>query len=360
VALCVAGGTALSVVDQNASIGAAFQRWSVIGIGIGLLAQLSAFTIALATGVILTRSQHDSRSATTNASIRVWSLVTREAVQGARRSYLEGIVEQARAAFVNASGLPLPACHFEVDPRMDEGHCVLAVRGIPAQRVQLPGERDEPAAFRAALRECLWRHSTEFLGVAETQELTEQLDASGSATLGQVVPRLISLNTLSEILRRLVAERVSIRDLKAVLEALATAANGESDVGALVEVVRSQLKRALSHQHAAATGEIQALLIEPALEGILRGSIVRNKGNSALSLSPAAARDFVSAVTRSLAAARTSAPEQTLVVLASPDVRRFVRHLLETDHPNLPVLSPAELLPQTAIHPVGTVTLQGL
>lgn len=360
VALCVLGGTALSVVDQHAAVGASFQRWSVIGIGIGLLAQLSTFTIALATGVILTRSEHDSRTETARAPIRVWSLLTRKTLPGSRRSHLESVVERVRAEFAKVSGLPLPPCHFEIDPRLAEGQSRLAVRGTPVQTLALPSGTEDPAAFQAALTECLWQHGAEFLGIAETQELIEQLDSSGSVTLGQVVPRLISINALSEILRRLVAERVSIRDLKAVLEALAIAANGESDVGALVEVVRSQLKRTLSHQHTAATGEIHALLIEPTLEGVLRGSIVRNKGNSTLSLSPAAARDFVAAVTRSLTAARASAPEQTVVVLASPEVRRFVRHLLETDHPDLPVLSPAELLPQTAIHPVGTVTLQGL
>jgi type III secretory pathway component EscV len=287
-------------------------------------------------------------------------LVTREPVQGSRRAYLQGVLEQARADFSDASGVPLPACHLEVDPDMVEGHCMLAVRGIPAQGVQLPAEREDPAAFRAVLRECLWRYSPEFLGIAETQELIEQLDSSGSATFGQVVPRLISLNTLSEILRRLLAERVSIRDLTAILQALATAATTESDVGALVEVVRSQFKRALSHQHTTPTGEIHALLIEPALEGILRGSIVRNKGNSTLSLSPAAARDFVAAVTHQLTAARSANPEQIPVVLAAPDLRRFVRQLLETEHPDLTVLSPSELLPQVAVRALGTIDLRSL
>jgi type III secretion protein V len=198
------------------------------------------------------------------------------------------------------------------------------------------------------------------LGIAETQALLDDLDPSAAATASHVVPRLLNVGTLCEILRRLVVERVSIRDLKAILEALATAATGEADVGVLTEAVRSHLKRALTHQFAAATGEVYALLIDPTLEGILRSSITRNKGCSTLSLSPAAARDFVAAVDHHIDQARGSHPEHAPIVVASPDVRRFVRQLLEADFPELPVLSPNELLPQTALRSLGTVSLQAL
>jgi type III secretion protein V len=276
-------------------------------------------------------------------------------LHGAQRSQLQQLVEQARNDFVTESGTPLPVCELAADSRLPEGEAVLGIRGIPAQSVRLPTANAE--AFVLDLTSALWQHGPEFLGIAETQALLEELDASGAATASHVVPRLLNVGTLCEVLRRLVAERVSIRDRKAILEALALAANGETDVGILTEAVRAHLKRALTHQHAA-SGELPALLIDPALEGVLRGSVIRNKGASTLSLSPAAARDFVAAVRHHRAQAQSSNPNP--VVLAAPDVRRFVRQLLEADLPDLPILSPNELLPQTTIRPLGTVSLQSL
>lgn len=360
VALCVTGGTLLSVLDKQLPIGAAFQRWSLIGIGIGLIAQLSAFAVALATGVTLTRSESESHTPTV-ATIRVWSLSTHPSLAGSSSNSIERCVEQVRTDFIHQSGVPLPTCHFETDAKLPQGQCVLSVRGIPAQNLTLPdADGNTTASFNAALADCLWRHGTEFLGIAETQTLLDELDASGAATASQVVPRLLSVTTLGEILRRLVAERVTIRDLKAILEALATAGNSEMEVSALTGLVRSQLKRTLTHQYSTAAGELHALLLDPALEGVLRSSVVRSKGNTTLSLSPAAARDFVTAVRIQHDQARQSNPDQQLIILAAPDVRRFVRHLLETDFPDLAVLSPSELLPQTAVHPVGTIALQSL
>lgn len=358
VALCVAGGALHSILSRDITVSEAFQRWSVIGIGIGLIAQLSAFAIALATGVILTRSQDDSAPSIGVGSIPVWSLTTRNTLQGAPHAQFQRLVEQARSAFVNDSGVPLLASQLATDTKLPEGLCVLGIRGVPAADLALPATNDDE--FVLNLTRGLWQHSAEFLGIAETQTLLEDLDASGAATASHVVPRLLSVSTLCEILRRLVAERVSIRDLKTILEALANAANGEADVSTLTEAVRAHLKRTLTHQHASASGEIHALLLDPALEGVLRSSILRNKGGSTLSLSPAAARDFVAAVQHHLDQARSSQPDHDPIVIASPDVRRFVRQLLEARLPDLAVLSPNELLPHTAIRSMGTVSLQSL
>jgi type III secretory pathway component EscV len=357
VALCVAGGTLLSVLDGHQPIGEAFRHWSGLGIGIGLIAQLSAFAVAIATGVILTRSSSESQPGLQEGvTLATWSLSTRTGLPGATQSHIKASLEEARSNFFADSGIPVPACRITIDTQTPEGHGVLSIRGIPARTLALPPGND--GNLSELVERCLTEHANELLGIAETQTLLDNLDPAGATAAAQVVPRLLNVTALNQVLRRLVAEQVSIRDLKTILEALAGAASTETDPATLTELVRSQLKRTLSHQHVTATGEIHALLLDASLEGVLRGSIVKNKGSTTLSLSPAAARDFVAAVTSHLTRARETHP--TVVLLASPDVRRFVRHLLETDFPALPVLSPSELLPQTAVHPLGTITLQSL
>ena len=73
--------------------------------------------------------------------------------------------------------------------------------------------------------------------------------------------------------------------------------------------------------------------------------------------SPAAGRDIVASLERALRAC----PEQLQkhpVVLTQPDVRRFVRKLIESEIPRARVVTYSELLPETTIRAAGTATLR--
>lgn len=161
---------------------------------------------------------------------------------------------------------------------------------------------------------------------------------------------------LADVLRRLVEEGVSVRDLRGVLESLAQVAHAEKDSLNLAEYVRSCLRRPLSHQLTGGSGELEVLLLDSMIEDTIRGAISRTAAGSFLTLAPAAARDVVRAVRR----ARDAAEGATSVVLTQPDVRRFVKKLIELDMPELRVVSYAELLPEIAIRPAGKATLAGL
>jgi len=154
----------------------------------------------------------------------------------------------------------------------------------------------------------------------------------------------------------LAEERVSIRDLRAILEALALVGNTERDPLNLAEFVRSQLRRQLTHALTQGARELSVVLLEPQIEEAVRGAVSRTPAGSFLTLAPAAARDIVSAVRRAMP--RES--DARLVVLTQPDIRRFVRKLLELDLREVRVVSYAELLPEVTIRPVGRATLAGL
>ena len=102
--------------------------------------------------------------------------------------------------------------------------------------------------------------------------------------------------------------------------------------------------------------ELPVLLLDASIEDAIRGAIARTAAGSFLTLAPAAARDVVKAVRRVL----ESEGVGHVVLLTQPDVRRFVRKLIEIDFPDLPVASYAELLPEIALRPVGKASLAGL
>jgi type III secretion protein V len=157
------------------------------------------------------------------------------------------------------------------------------------------------------------------------------------------------------VLRRLVEEGISARDLKAILESLALVAHADKDPLNLAEFARSQLRRSITHGLTGGSRELAVYLLDAQIEDTLRGAISRTQAGSFLTLAPAAGRDIVNAVRRALG--QSSGPA---VILTQPDIRRFVRKLIETDVPGVRVVSYAELLPEVAIKPLGKASLIGM
>ena len=101
------------------------------------------------------------------------------------------------------------------------------------------------------------------------------------------------------------------------------------------------------------------VLLDEAIEDTIRRAVTRTPTGPTLSLSPAASRDVVAAVQRAFAEAPPS-DGAGLVILTKPDIRRFVRELLEADVPQASVVSFAELLPEVALRPLAKANLVGI
>jgi type III secretion protein V len=256
-------------------------------------------------------------------------------------------------------GVPLPPCRLSVEDELPERCLVLAIHEVPAHVLRVPDDVSD-ADFAAWVVDralaALRGRAADFVGIAETQTLLDQLEQVAPATVRQVVPKPVTVTLLSDILRRLVEEGVSIRDLKGILESLAQVAAVDKDPLNLTEFVRSQMRRTLTHELTAGTGQLDVLLLDPQIEETIRGAISRTAAGSFLTLAPAAGRDIVTAVKRALPAEAASQP----VIVTQPDIRRFVKKLVEMDLPNARVVSYAELLPEVRIVPIGKATLAGL
>jgi type III secretion protein V len=275
---------------------------------------------------------------------------------------LEAATEAARERLFRELGVILPPCRILTRSSQPRGAALLSIREVPAKSLAVPDALEGRAATRAladSLSEVLIERAHDFMGLQETQHLLDELSKVAPASVQQVVPKMVSLTTLSEILRRLVEEGVSVRDLASILEALAQVAHVEKDALVLTEHVRSWLRRAITYDVTRGSGSLEPLTLDESIEDVIRGAIARTVAGSFLTLSPAAGRDIVASLKRALSAC----PEQLQkhpVVLTQPDVRRFVRKLIESDLPRARVVTFSELLPETTIRAAGTATLRHL
>jgi type III secretion protein V len=93
------------------------------------------------------------------------------------------------------------------------------------------------------------------------------------------------------------------------------------------------------------------VLLDPILEETVRRAITRTAAGAFLTLPPHAARDVLAAVRR--AVSELPPRSEPTVILTQPDVRRFVRKLVESELPDVWVVSFAELLPEIALKPLA-------
>ncbi len=211
---------------------------------------------------------------------------------------------------------------------------------------------DAAEAVTRHLRRAVELRAHDLVGLQEVQAMLDQLERAYPALVRHVVPKPVSLSLLTDVLRRLVEEAVSIRPLREILEALATYAPNEKDPMALTELVRGALKRQLTHQHAEG-GILAVHLLDPMIEEAVRDSIQRTATGSYLAMPPDMAKDVIEAVRRECFADGHG----PAVLLTQPDVRRFLRRLLEVDLPDVAVLSYQELAPEVSVQPLGRVGL---
>ncbi len=273
------------------------------------------------------------------------------------RPGIGGALYQLRERLFDELGVPLPAPRLRLVDGMPQRHVALLLFEVPAHVVALPDELPEAETAAVVAGEVygvLRARAADFLGLNETQLLLDQLEQVSPAVVRQVVPKPVSLTLLADVLRRLVEEQVSIRDLRAVLEALAAHAPSERDPLSLTELVRSQLRRATTYRLTGGASHLDIALVDPLIEDTIRGAITRNAAGSFLTLAPAAARDILASFRTAMRELPDDAPP--IVVLTAPDIRRFVRKLIETDFPELPVVSFAELLPEVQLRPAVRVS----
>jgi type III secretion protein V len=241
-----------------------------------------------------------------------------------------------------SAALPGRAFAFEL-------HDVPLVRGEIAAASDPAQIADQLAQQLHALAR---RHACELFGLEQAQRWLDELERGSPALVRAVVPKPVALPVLCEVLRRLLAEGVSIRPRERILEALVAVASESGDAGVLTERVRARLQRQITHA-ASRNGVLALHALDPLIEDALRDAA--SAGGGALALPPDQARDIVAAV-RALA---RQTPAQPTVLVSQADVRRHLRKLLEVELPEVRVLSYAEVAPEAAVEQRARVRIGG-
>ena len=214
---------------------------------------------------------------------------------------------------------------------------------------------DHSTIVATHLGELLRQHASKVLGRQEIQHLLDVAARAAPKLVDDVVPNLLPLGDVARVLRNLVSERISIRDMRSILEALADLAPQTKDSEQLTELVRERLAAQITSRVKGLDGSVTALTLDPRIEETMRRSLRDIASGAGAGIEPAMLKELVAAVERTLGKfAALGAPP---VLVAPPDLRRFARAIFERKVRDLWVLSFRELDPNVQIHVLETISL---
>ncbi|MBV8636344.1 MAG: flagellar biosynthesis protein FlhA [Burkholderiaceae bacterium] len=371
------------------------------------------------TGLMLKRSaKSDTEKAKEEAAepeakdAEAYGMLTIEPIEVAFGAKLVPLFEGEEAAFMERiaafrrqyaleSGLVIPSIRFRGAARLAQQEYEISVYGVTVARgelhldrtlaIQGPGEAkkldgidtkeptfglpafwiedgeregaraakftlvDPPAVFMTHISEVLRRQSANLLTRKEMERLLVRVREQQPGLLEEIVPTSLSLSDVQRVLQNLLKEKVSIRNLDAIVETLADRVRTSKDPVQLTEMVRQRLAAVICQSLTGTNTFLQVMTLDPTIEQRLMQGIRDIESGGAFAIEPKFAEQFVTRLAQQTE--KMMKTNAVPVLICAPDLRRHVRTLSERMAPHLRVLSLAEIPTNLELRAFGAVTL---
>jgi flagellar biosynthesis protein FlhA len=212
---------------------------------------------------------------------------------------------------------------------------------------------DPATVLTTHLTEILKENMADLLSYGEVQKLLKELPAEQKKLVDDLVPSVVSNTTLQRVLQALLKERVSIRDLGAILEGVAEAAPHTSSLTNLVEAVRTRLARQLCWQNKGEDGSLPIITLSGEWEQTFSEALVGSGEDKQLALAPSRLQEFIRAVRDGFE--RAALAGDAAVLLTGPTIRPYVRSIIERFRGQTVVMSQNEIHPKARLKTVGAI-----
>ncbi|MCB1342153.1 MAG: flagellar biosynthesis protein FlhA [Pseudooceanicola sp.] len=310
---------------------------------------------------------------------------------------LPGKIRSLRGLFAREFGFVLPSVRIKDDAALGVNQYAVSVQGVEVARgevrpnrmmvlnpaetpVQLPGEKvkdptfgldaiwvdhasaaqaegqgytavDPESVITTHLTEIIKEHMPELLTYAAVQELIGNLDRDYQKLAGDLPGS--SAITLQQVLQALLAERVSVRNLPLIVEAVAEAGRGGASVQTLTEHVRKRLANQICRSLTDPAGFIPVITLNNAWEKEFLQAVRVNGEEKSFLMSPQRVQEFVLAARQTI---QTFAQrDEWPALMVAPEVRGFIRSMLERVSPSTQVISHNEVHRKANLRTVASV-----
>ncbi len=211
---------------------------------------------------------------------------------------------------------------------------------------------DASTVIATHLSSVIQAHAHELLGHEEVQQLLNGLAKTAPRLVEDLVPKALPLGVVVRVLQGLLAERVPIRNLRAIVETLAEHASRTQDPVVLQAQVRIALGRQIVQDIVGSGGELPVITLEPDLEQLLQTSLQgQAAGNAALE--PGLAERLQAKLAESVQ--RQEASNEAAVLMVAPQLRTTLARFTRATVPSLHVLAWNEIPDNRRVRLVAAV-----
>lgn len=251
-----------------------------------------------------------------------------------------------RNRIVTEYGFLLPSIEIEMGAAIPDNEFRFSLYEVP----HLSGKLDEADVDIALQRltDLFFQTASRFIGIQEASALVSWLE-SEQPELAKEVQRLIPNSSLATILQRLSAERISLRNIKLIAQAIAEWGRNEQDPMLLTEYVRIALRHQICHTFCP-NNQLRAYVLSHTTEAMLRNAVQQApEGNFAFD--PELFFRLIDSIRKGLN------KEDSITLLVAQDLRRHIRLFIEQEVLRCTVLAFPELLAEVRVDIIGHIDL---
>jgi flagellar biosynthesis protein FlhA len=207
------------------------------------------------------------------------------------------------------------------------------------------------AVISTHLTEVIKKSASEILTRADVKSLIENLKKDNEELIDQLM-KDISYSEIQTVMQNLLKERISVRDLQAILESVSTHSRINKNPDYVTEQCRMALSRSICKQNMTDSGDLLAVTLSPDVENTIAAGLSSDGQN--LSLDPNFTRMMIDNLNKEIENVLTQTGNQPVILCSSP-IRMAFRKLIERTYPQISVISYNEIPPNINARSVGVV-----
>ncbi|MEL6802055.1 MAG: FHIPEP family type III secretion protein, partial [Pseudomonadota bacterium] len=311
---------------------------------------------------------------------------------------MPGKIKSLRTLFARDFGFVLPSVRIKDEPMLGPNEYAILIHGVEAARgqirptgmlviappdvpIKVSGEKtkdptfgldalwidrseasaaeeegltvvDPESVITTHLTEVIKEHMADLLTFGATQSLIESLDREYQKLVADI-PGTTPMILVQQVLQQLLRERVSIRNLTMIVEAIAEATRKKSDLVHVTNHVRERLSNQICRSLADDQGFVSVIALNAEWEKELASAIGPNGDETNIDMSPSRMQEFVLQARKQIQ--EFAQKDEWPAIMVSPNARSFVRSLLERVSPMTQVISHNEIHRKAALKTVGRI-----
>jgi len=214
---------------------------------------------------------------------------------------------------------------------------------------------DAPSVIATHLTEVIKQYAAEVLGRQDVKALIDSLSKDYPAVVEEVNKSGATIGDVQKVLKGLLREGVSIRDLVTIMETIADYFPSVKDHEELVELVRQALSRQICQQYADEQKRLSVITVSKEVEEEIKSAIVETERGKQFAMEPSSQKKLIERIRREVQRIREKGLKP--VFLTSPEIRSIFSKIVSSIVPNAAVLSSFEIVPDIKLEAVGRIAM---